>query len=97
MLYITGIVRQLIFSLLSDDYRMTSAMSILKWVVFRHEEGQDSSAENDQSPESPRSMTRKKTGGVVSSRALMLAMRACQGFLSFKEHADIEENSDGEV
>ncbi|XP_032242038.2 tubulin tyrosine ligase 3 isoform X2 [Nematostella vectensis] len=82
-----------------DDFRLTSAVALVRWVVQRHENGRSShqsSSETDtqgthdmaaqsDSDHSPRN--------VLSVRALTLALEACREFLHCKEHLDIDDTT----
>ncbi|EDO44351.1 predicted protein, partial [Nematostella vectensis] len=82
-----------------DDFRLTSAVALVRWAVQRHENGRSShqsSSETDtqgthdmaaqsDSDHSPRN--------VLSVRALTLALEACREFLHCKEHLDIDDTT----
>lgn len=68
-----------IFIISSDEFRMLSAIGIISHTVGKL------SGEIEPTPP-----TTSKKEKILSPRALLLAMKACHGYLKSKEHLDIE-------
>uniref|UniRef100_UPI00398E9FCA tubulin monoglycylase TTLL3 isoform X3 n=1 Tax=Pristiophorus japonicus TaxID=55135 RepID=UPI00398E9FCA len=84
-----------------EDFRMTAARSILKWVAELKKKSELSQNRHDQRDTTPRSSvleddperTRKK-GGVVPIQLVKTALRACEEYLNAMDHKDIDVSLD---
>ncbi|XP_020365711.2 tubulin tyrosine ligase 3-like [Rhincodon typus] len=84
-----------------EDFRMTAARSILKWVVELKKKSDVPHKGPDWKDRTPRSsvmeafhrQTRKK-GGVVPVQLVETALRACEEYLNTMDHKDIDVSLD---
>ncbi|XP_067855166.1 uncharacterized protein [Heptranchias perlo] len=84
-----------------EDFRMTAARSILKWVVELKKRSDISQKEHDQTKMAPKSAVMKgfqkysqKKGGVVPIQLVQTALRACEEYLNTVDHKDIDVSLD---
>lgn len=88
---------------------MTSALSIIKWVIARFENGpSDSTAQtpNDDKKEKPQSQATETipkeneptielaSGSVLPVKALTSSLEACRDYLRHQEHLDVDDPID---
>ncbi|XP_078066297.1 tubulin tyrosine ligase 3-like [Mustelus asterias] len=84
-----------------EDFRMTAARSILKWVVELKKKSDIAHKGHDWRERTPRSsvmeafhrQTQKK-GGVVPVQLVETALRACEEYLNTMDHKDIDVSLD---
>ncbi len=77
---------------------MLCAIGILEHTVKKHggkNTTEDSSNRDENTQEKPNRF--KSTEKIISSKALLLSLKACYGYLKSKDHLDIDGDVQGEV
>ncbi|XP_031566355.1 protein monoglycylase TTLL8-like isoform X2 [Actinia tenebrosa] len=92
-----------------DDFRLCSAISIIKWVLSRYHDGPDiqtnlpsiKTTENENTTsqrgtpvDAERRLVELAKGNVLPVKALTLSLEACREFLRCREHFDIDDSLD---
>ncbi len=83
---------------LLDDFRMLCAIGILEYTFKKHGKRKlDQNTTDAEEKQSGKQVKSKNKEKIISTKALLLAIKACYGYLKSKEHLDIDTDIQGEV